>query len=118
MPAGAAPTQPYYLREKRTDDVYRWADDDPKGLPFAPPLLVAEVTLDIGGVEVVVSRPAQFRVGDSVRGELRRDVDVVPAVAVGLDSSTLDRPAGNDSVPAETHRPRHEPVGDPRQRHA
>jgi LmbE family N-acetylglucosaminyl deacetylase len=94
VPASAAPTQPYYLREKRADDVYRWADDDPKGLPFAPPLLVAEVTLDIGGVEVVVSRPAQFRVGDSVRGELRRDVDVVPAVAVGLDSSTLIVPLG------------------------
>jgi len=94
VPAGAAPTQPYYLREKRTGDVYRWADGDPKAFPFAPELLAAEVTLDIGGVDVVVSRPVQFRLGDSVRGELRRDVDIVPAVAVGLDSSTLVVPLG------------------------
>jgi len=74
--------------------VYRWTDGDPKALPFGPPLLTADVTVEVEGVQVVVSRPVQFRIGDSVRGELRRQIDVVPAVAVGLDSSTLVIPLG------------------------
>ena len=37
----------------------------------------------------------QYRTGDRVRGELRRDVNVVPAVAVGLDSRLLIVPTGS-----------------------
>ena len=94
MPAGAPLTQPYYLKEPRKGDVYRWADGDPKGLPFAPPLLTADVAMNIGGVDLTVSQPVQYRLADSVRGELRRDVNVVPAVAVGLDTRLLIVPLG------------------------
>jgi hypothetical protein len=37
----------------------------------------------------------QYRFADRVRGELRRDVNVVPAVSVGLDSRLLVVPAGS-----------------------
>jgi LmbE family N-acetylglucosaminyl deacetylase len=94
VPADAALTQPYFLKEARKGDVYRWADGDPKALPFAPPLLTADVAMNIGGVDLTVSQPVQFRRADSVRGELRRDVNVVPAVAVGLDSRLLVVPLG------------------------
>jgi len=73
--ADAQPTQPYYLRQPRNGDVYKWSDTDPKGLPFDPPLLTASVTLTIGGVDVIATKPVQFRYADAVRGELRRDVD-------------------------------------------
>jgi LmbE family N-acetylglucosaminyl deacetylase len=90
----APPTQPYYLKQPRTADVYKWSDNDPKSLPFDPPLLTGSVTLTIGGADVTITRPVQFRYADAVRGELRRDVNVVPRVAVGLDTSLLVVPLG------------------------
>src|SRR5262245_33927592 len=90
----AQPTQPYYLKQPRTGDVYKWTDTDPKALPFDPPLLTASVTVTIGGVDAIVTRPVQFRYADDVRGELRRDINVVPRLAVGLDTSLLVVPLG------------------------
>jgi LmbE family N-acetylglucosaminyl deacetylase len=101
VPADAPLTQPYFLTTPRRGDRFEWAPDAPKGLPFAPPLLAGEVELDIGGVEVTVARPVQHRFADRVRGELRRAVNVVPALAVGLDSRLLIVPLG-----AEPHQQR------------
>jgi len=95
VPADASLTEPYYLRQPRTGDTYTWADADPKGLPFQPPLLTASLVATIGGADVTITRPVQFRYADSVRGELRRDVNVVPRVAVGLDTPLLVVPLGN-----------------------
>ena len=94
VPAAAPVTQPYFLKQPRTGDTYTWTDGDPKSLPFDPPLITAAVTAAIGGVDVTVSRPVQFRYADAVRGELRRDVNVVPRVAVGLDTPLLVVPLG------------------------
>src|SRR6185503_11141492 len=60
VPPNAALTQPYFLKQPRQNDVYRWVDGDPKGLPFAPPLLTANVAVNIGGVDLTVSRPVQY----------------------------------------------------------
>jgi LmbE family N-acetylglucosaminyl deacetylase len=95
VPANAPLTQPYFLDQPRDGDRYQWGADDPKGLPFAPPLLVAELTLDVNGERAVVSQPVQYRYADRVRGELRRNVAVVPAVSVGLDSRLLIVPTGD-----------------------
>ena len=94
VPASAPLTQPYYLRQLRRGDSYAWSDNEPKTMPFAPPLLTADVTLTIGGVAVPVSKPVMFRYADRVRGELRRDVNVVPAVTVGVDSKLMIVPLG------------------------
>lgn len=94
VPQDAVPTQPYYLERPRRGDVYQWTDTAPKAMPFAPPLLTGTVTLEIGGAAVRLTRPVQYRVADGVRGELRREVNVVPAVAVGLDSRLLIVPLG------------------------
>jgi len=94
VPADAPLTQPYYLRQARRGDSYAWSDGGPLTLPFAPPLLTADVTLTIGGVAVPVSKPVMFRYADRVRGELRRDVNIVPAVTVGVDSKLMIVPTG------------------------
>lgn len=93
-PPDAALTQPYFLERARQGDSYQWADTAPKGLPFAPPLLTATVSLEIGGAAIHLTRPVEYRVADGVRGELRRDINVVPAVTVGLDSRLLIVPLG------------------------
>jgi len=87
VPSTATPTMPYWLREPRQGDSFVWPDDAPKGLPFAAPLVFAEVHAVIGGVPVTLRQPVQYRLIDQVRGELRRNIEVVPAVAVALDST-------------------------------
>jgi LmbE family N-acetylglucosaminyl deacetylase len=94
VPADAPLTQPYFLQQPRRGDSYDWSDTSLKGLPFDPPLLTAEVTMTVGGETVTVTKPVMFRYGDRVRGELRRDVNVVPAVTVGLDSKLMIVPLG------------------------
>ena len=93
-PHDAPLTQPYYLDDPRDGDRYRWEEGDPRGLPFAAPLLVAKLTMEAGGTRVVVAQPVQYRFADRIRGELRRDPAVVPPVSVGLDSRLLIVPAG------------------------
>ena len=95
VPADARVTEPYYLKQPRRGDTYSWSNGDPKSLPFDPPLVTASVSLTVGGLNVTVTRPAQFRYADSVRGELRRDINIVPRVAVGLDTPLLVVPLGN-----------------------
>ena len=97
VPADAPLTEPYYLKQPRTGDVYKWVDGDPKALPFDPPTITASLSATIGGASVTITRPVQFRYADAVRGELRRDVNVVPRVAVGLDTPLLVVPLGNSA---------------------
>lgn len=87
VPAAALPTQPYWLATPRGDAaMFGWPEDAPKGQPFAPPLLHAEVSAEIAGVTVTLTQPVQHRVVDQVRGELRRNVAVAPAVTLGFES--------------------------------
>jgi LmbE family N-acetylglucosaminyl deacetylase len=95
VPSNAAVTQPYFLTQPRTGDSYRWPEQGPRVIPFEAPLLTADVALEIGGIDLTVSRPIEYRFADRVRGELRRDVNVVPAVTVGLDSNLLIVPTGS-----------------------
>jgi LmbE family N-acetylglucosaminyl deacetylase len=92
--ADAPMTQPYFLREPRRGDMYQWPAGGERTMPFDAPLLSVEVSAQIGGAAVVIARPVQYRLGDRVRGELRRDVNVVPAVTVGVDSKLLIVPTG------------------------
>jgi LmbE family N-acetylglucosaminyl deacetylase len=88
-PADARFTQPYFLVKPRTGSVYDWDADAPQGLPFAPPLLSASATFTVNGTELTLTRPVRYRFADRVRGELRRDLNVVPELSVRFDSDLL-----------------------------
>jgi LmbE family N-acetylglucosaminyl deacetylase len=94
VPREAEPTQPYYLARPRDGDRYRWPDGSPKTLPFAPGPILARVALEIGGTPLTVTREAEYRFADRVRGEIRRNVHVVPALTLGVDSPLLIVPTG------------------------
>ncbi|MBM3777527.1 MAG: PIG-L family deacetylase [Acidimicrobiia bacterium] len=98
VPADAPPTAPYFLERPRDGESYAW-DHPARGLPFAPPLFDAQVTLVIGGERVTVSEAVEYRTADPVRGELRRPVAVTPAVTVSVDSKLLIVPLG--TTPAD-----------------
>jgi hypothetical protein len=89
VPGDATPSQPYWLSRPRKGAMFDWPEGTPKDLPFDVPLLVAEAQVEIGGVPVTISRPVQFRYADSIRGEIRRDLNVVPKVVADLDTSVI-----------------------------
>jgi LmbE family N-acetylglucosaminyl deacetylase len=94
-PADAPPTEPYFLSRPRAGDLYQWPEGGPQGLPFAPPVLTADVSVVLSGTPVTIRRAVQYRYADGVRGELRRDVNVAPALSVALDSPLLIVPTGS-----------------------
>lgn len=100
-PAAAPLTQPYWLDSPRDGDVFRWSADDPQNAPFAPPLVASDTTAEIGGVPVTLSADAQYRYADEIRGEIRRELNVVPRLSVRFDSDLLIAPV---STSPQTHR--------------
>ncbi len=93
-PADAPLTTPYWLARPRTGDRFEWPAGSPAGAPFAPSLLHGRVRVQVAGVEFELVRPVTYRYADRIRGEIRREVQVVPVVAVGLDSRLLVVPSG------------------------
>jgi LmbE family N-acetylglucosaminyl deacetylase len=85
----ASVTTPYWLKVPRRGDLYFWPDDSPKGRPFGPPLIEAVSFLNIGGAALKVDRPVEYRYADPARGEIRRELNVVPALSVSPDSNLL-----------------------------
>lgn len=94
VPMNAPLTEPYFLRLPRKGDSYQWPDNAPKGLPFDAPLVTASVSMDIGGIPITITKPVEYRYADRVRGEVRREINVVPPVTVGLDTPLLIVPLG------------------------
>jgi LmbE family N-acetylglucosaminyl deacetylase len=94
-PTDASSTQPYWLEAPRSKNfTFDWSGKDAeKNMPFQSPLLTAEVRMEIGGEEISVTKAVQYRYSDDIRGELRRDLNVVPAVSVALDSNMFISPA-------------------------
>jgi LmbE family N-acetylglucosaminyl deacetylase len=84
----AAFTEPYWLERERKGNVYDWASVQPafKNRPFAPPVVTAELHAEIGGIDVTLVRPLEYRYADPIRGEIRREFNVVPALTVAFDS--------------------------------
>ncbi|MEK7722815.1 MAG: hypothetical protein AAB336_00550, partial [Acidobacteriota bacterium] len=95
-------TQPYWMENPRNKNfTFDWNDKDSKNLPFQKPLVTAEVKMEIGGQEITVEREVEYRYADDIRGELRRNLNVVPAVSVGLESNLL---IATTSTKATKHR--------------
>lgn len=82
-------TQPYWLDDPREGDLFSWPLDDNQNLPFQPALVEAEVKMDIAGQEVIVTAPVQYRYADEARGEIRRELNVVPSLSISLDQKLL-----------------------------
>ena len=107
VPADAAPTEPYFMRDTRVGDLYRWpADPGLHGLPSAPPPIEGGADLEVAvgeSAEVAETRlrlEAPFVGVAQASGEFREPVLVVPAVSVAIDQPTMVWPL-SDSSPRE-----------------
>ncbi len=87
-------TEPYWLKKPRSKNfTFDWTGEgNAKNMPFQAPLVTADVTMKIGGEDITVTKAAEYRYADDIRGELRRDLNVVPAVTIGLESNLLIAP--------------------------
>ena len=112
VPLDATPTGVHWNRRADADR-YDLEPDVPFGAPFAPTPFRASLTLAIGGAEVSIDRPVEYRYeGDIFSGEKRMELKVVPAFGIAVDPGDRDRRPRPDRAG-----PRGEGHGDePRQR--
>jgi len=72
---------PYWT--PRSDSArYDFDADVPFGLPFRPSPFVATFALTIGGAQITIRRPVEYRYSDLYAGEKRMELQVVPAFNV------------------------------------
>ncbi len=88
-------TQPYWLRSARQGDMFVWPATDSRTLAFDPSPVVAHVKLKIGNTELTLDQPVQYRFADPARGEVRRELNIVPALSVSLDRDLLVIPVSD-----------------------
>ncbi|MBV8517420.1 MAG: PIG-L family deacetylase [Acidobacteria bacterium] len=87
VPADAAISQPYWLRETPAKGLYHVDDRKLVGMPENPLALPLTITIeDAANHTLIFTVPAIFRWTDPVAGEKTRNVDVVPDVTANLAS--------------------------------
>ncbi|MBV8414565.1 MAG: PIG-L family deacetylase [Verrucomicrobia bacterium] len=79
-------SQPYWLREEGTAGLFRVDDPSLIGLPENPPAFPIEQVFEVCGQTLVVAdEPAQVTT-NSVNGEIRRRMEVIPPVSLDFVS--------------------------------
>ncbi len=100
IPAEAMLTQPYWLTKERKGNLFIAEDHVDFMLPFADmkPFgttmsfemgFKCEIEIEIDNDTFFIERPIEFRYADDTRGEIRRNVDVVPKVTVEMDQELM-----------------------------
>ncbi|MXX03731.1 MAG: hypothetical protein F4X08_04765 [Gemmatimonadetes bacterium] len=67
------------------------------GLPWRPQPVIGRARFLVDGVEIEIRRPAQYRFADRAFGEIRRELQVVPALSVTMDPQVVVAPSGRES---------------------
>ena len=83
------PTQPYWLEMGRQDNLFNGDFFRKQDRPFQPPPLDALAVIEIEGNEFYFYQPVQYRFADPSRGEIRRELNVVPKISLSLDNELL-----------------------------
>jgi LmbE family N-acetylglucosaminyl deacetylase len=94
VPANAALTQPYWLREEGSVGLFRV--DDPKliGTPENPPTFPVEYVFEVGGQTLVISDEPKG-MANTMKGGRERRVDVVPPAWLHFTSKVSLFPPGS-----------------------
>ena len=84
LPATLPFSQPYWLREPGTPGTFAVADQTLIGRPENLPAFPVELTLEIGGQEIVYQVEPRFRKVDRVEGETNQPLVIAPPAFVEL----------------------------------
>ena len=77
-------SQPYWLRQPPSGDVYTVEDQRLVGLADTPPVARVRVRLLVDGTPIELVRPVHYRYASRAEGERTRPLVVAPPVAVNL----------------------------------
>jgi hypothetical protein len=94
---GDVPLSTPYWTPRKDAARYDFEPDVPFGVPFRPTPFKAAFTLALGGVDVRVERPIEFRYSDLFAGEKRMELQVVPPFAVRVAPDIAVLPAGTSA---------------------
>jgi LmbE family N-acetylglucosaminyl deacetylase len=89
IPGDADVTRPYWLDSPRSGDLFSITRGADVNEPFGLPAVFADITLEIAGKRIGLRRPVEYRFADDIRGEVRRELNIVPKLAVALDRELL-----------------------------
>ena len=89
VPSSTPYSQPYWLVEPKDHAMYRVSDPRMIGLAENPPVLEAHFRVTVGGTEINLTRPVDYRYIDHVYGEKIRPLAIVPPVGVKLSEQAL-----------------------------
>jgi LmbE family N-acetylglucosaminyl deacetylase len=89
LPETLAFSQPYWLRDPGTPGTFAVTNQTLIGRPENPPAFPVELTMEIGGQEIVYQVEPRFRKVDRVEGETNQPVVIAPPVFVELPRPVL-----------------------------
>ena len=94
VPEHAQLSVPYFLRRPKVGDLYPWPEAEPElhTRPFETPPLSLVFRGKLQGVPMEWRREVVYRYRDQALGEVRRPLQVVPALEVSLDRDLAVRP--------------------------
>jgi hypothetical protein len=84
LPATTPLSQPYWLRAEGTIGMFRVDDPLLIGRPENPPAFPVEYVFEVGGQTLVIHGEPEQVIGDRVKGELRRRLEVIPPVSLNF----------------------------------
>ncbi len=84
LPPGTPLTEPYWLREDHTPNMYRVDDPSLIGRPEAPPAFPVEQVFAVGDQTLIVADQPVEVIRDPLRGEIRKRLQVIPPVTLGF----------------------------------
>ncbi len=86
LPVDTPLSQPYWLREEGTTGLFRVDDPSLIGRPENPPAFPIELVFEICGQTLVIPDEAVQVTTNSVNGEIRRRMEVIPPVSLNFIS--------------------------------
>ncbi len=82
VPPDARPSRPWFFRTGIAENAYQVRDSAMLGLAEASPLLVADVTVEAGGVPITLTSEVRTLENDAPYGVLQRRLAVVPRLSL------------------------------------
>ena len=84
LPVDVPLTQPYWLREEGTSGMYRVDDPTLIGQPVNPPAYPVTYGFDVAGRGLLIETEPAEVTADPVKGEIRRQLTVIPPVSLAM----------------------------------